>query len=230
MDILKDSYMNDALKSQYSLIVEFLGKALGPDFEVVLHDTEDHINSIVAIANGHISQRAVGGPLTNLGLEVISNDSYKDQLYKLNYNGISKDHRILRSSTMFIKDDEKNIVGMLCINFDDRRYKDISDQILKLCHPDILIENNNAYESVESLVSNAGEIFYDSAAEDTDTVIKNYLNQHNISIGRLVQKDRINIVQILNQKGIFKLKGTVRAVAKRLGCSEPTIYRYLNKL
>ncbi|SCY03401.1 helix-turn-helix transcriptional regulator [Desulfoluna spongiiphila] len=222
--------MNDALKSQYSLIVEFLGKALGPDFEVVLHDAEDHINSIVAIANGHISQRAVGGPLTNFGLEVISNENYKDKNFKLNYNGVSKDHRILRSSTMFIKDDDKNIVGMLCINFDDRRYKNISDQILKLCHPDMLIESNNAYESVDSLVSNAGETFYGSAIEEADTVIKNYLTQHNTSIDRLVQDDRIDIVDILNQKGIFKLKGAVRTVAKQLGCSEPTIYRYLSKL
>ncbi|VFQ43047.1 helix-turn-helix transcriptional regulator [Desulfoluna butyratoxydans] len=222
--------MNDALKRQYSLIVEFLGKALGPDFEVVLHDTEDHINSIVAIANGHISQRTVGAPLTDFGLEVISNESFSDKKYKINYNGVSKDHRILRSSTMFIRDDNKNIVGLLCINFDDRRYKNISEQILKLCHPDMLIESNNAYESVDSLVNNAGERFYDSAIEETDAVIQGYLNKHNTSIDRLVQDDRIDIVDILNQKGIFKLKGAVRTVAKQLGCSEPTIYRYLSKL
>lgn len=222
--------MNDALKRQYSLIVEFLGKALGPDFEVVLHDTEDHINSIVAIANGHISQRTVGAPLTDFGLEVISNESFSEKKYKINYNGVSKDHRILRSSTMFIRDDNKNIVGLLCINFDDRRYKNISEQILKLCHPDMLIESNNAYESVDSLVNNAGERFYDSAIEETDAVIQGYLNKHNTSIDRLVQDDRIDIVDILNQKGIFKLKGAVRTVAKQLGCSEPTIYRYLSKL
>lgn len=222
--------MNEAQKKQYSTIVEFLGKTLGPDFEVVLHDAEDHINSIVAIENGHVSGRKVGGPLTNFGLEVISDENYKHEKYKINYNGVSKDHRILRSSTMFIKDDDKNIVGMLCINFDDRRYKNITDQILKLCHPDQLVEDNNAYDSMDSLVSNAGETFYDSVVENADNVIKTYLAQHNTTLERLTQEDRINIVSSLNQNGVFKLKGAVRAVAKRLGCSEPSVYRYLSKL
>ncbi|MCG8472262.1 MAG: PAS domain-containing protein [Desulfobacterales bacterium] len=222
--------MNEDLKNQYSLIVEFLGKTLGPDFEVVLHDAEDHLNSIVAIENGHISQREVGGPLTNFGLEVISDEAYRNEKYKINYNGISKDHRILRSSTMFIKDDDKKIVGMLCINFDDRRYKNISEQIIKLCHPDKLVEVNNSYESIDALVSSAGETFYDSVVENTDKLVSNYLAQHNTTLERLSQEDRISIVGTLNQKGIFKLKGAVRAVAKRLGCSEPSVYRYLNKL
>lgn len=222
--------MNEQLKSKYSLVVEFLGKALGPDYEIVLHDTEDHINSIVAIANGHVSQREVGGPLTNLGLEVISDESYKEMDYKVNYNGISRDHRVLRSSTMFIKDDDKNIVGMLCINFDDRRYKELSENILKLCHPDQLMEINSTYESVDSLVSNAGETFYDSVTEEADKVIQHYLAEHNISKERLTQEDRLHIVETLNRKSIFRLKGAVREAAKQLGCSEPTIYRYLNKI
>jgi len=37
-------------------------------------------------------------------------------------------------------------------------------------------------------------------------------------------------VDILNQKGIFMLKGAVSEVAKQLHCSEPSIYRYLNIL
>lgn len=222
--------MNDELKKKYSLVVEFLGKALGPDYEVVLHDAEDHINSIVAIENGHVSQRTIGGPLTNFGLEVISDESYKDQDYKVNYNGVSKDHRILRSSTMFIKDDDENIVGMLCINFDDRRYKDISSSILKLCHPDRLVEINSSYDSVDSLLNSAGETFYDSVTEDANNLIKKYLEENNITKERLTQDDRLNIVAELNQKNIFRLKGAVREVAKQLGCSDPTIYRYLNKM
>ena len=222
--------MKDDLKKKYSLVVEFLGKALGPDYEVVLHDTEDHINSIVAIANGHVSQRQVGGPLTNFGLEVISDESYRETDYKVNYNGISKDHRILRSSTMFIKDENKNIVGMLCINFDDRRYKELSSNILKLCHPDRLVEINSTYESMDSLVKNAGETFYDSVTEEAHDIIQSYLSEHNTVIERLTQDDRLNIVEILNQKNIFRLKGAVREAAKQLGCSEPTVYRYLNKI
>jgi len=220
--------MNEELLRKYSTIVEFLGKTLGPDYEVVLHDTMDHVNSIIAIANGHISGRELGGPLTNFGLEVISDDRYNVMDYKLNYNGISKDKRILRSSTMFIKDDEQNIVGMLCINFDDRHYRDLSENIMKLCHPDALIEINNSYESVDTLVKSAGETFYDSVSEDADEVIREYLGGSK-SIAELTHADRLKIVDILNRKGMFNFKGAVREVAKQLSCSEPSIYRYLNK-
>ena len=49
---------------QYVTIVEFLGKTLGPDYEIVLQDLNPEHQAIVAIVNGHISGRRVGGPLT----------------------------------------------------------------------------------------------------------------------------------------------------------------------
>ncbi|QEK11414.1 transcriptional regulator [Crassaminicella thermophila] len=222
--------MNQNILKQYSILVEFLGKALGPDYEVVLHDVSDYTNSIVAIANGHVSGRTIGAPMTNLGLTVISDKSYKDIDYKINYNGISKDQRLLRSSTLFIKDENEELVGMLCINFDDKRYVDLSNQILKLCHPDELIEKNSTYESINSILDDETESFPDSIAEVTNTVLNKILSKNNIPIERLTQDERLKVVDILNQKGIFMLKGAVSEVAKQLRCSEPSIYRYLNKL
>ena len=222
--------MNDDLKKKYGTIVEFLGKTLGPDYEIVLHDTEDHLNSIVAIANGHVSGREVGGPLTNFGLEVISDDGYRDLDYKLNYNGVSKDKRILRSSSMFIKDESGDIVGMLCVNFDDSRYREIGENLLRLCHPDALIEINSSYDSVDSLVNEAGETFYDSVSEDADGIIGDYLASAGKTAQELSHHDRQNIVELLSRKGLFNFKGAVREAAKQLGCSEPSIYRYLNKV
>ena len=45
---------------QYTLLVDFLGKALGPDYEIVLHDITSEPSRIVAIANSHISDRTIG--------------------------------------------------------------------------------------------------------------------------------------------------------------------------
>lgn len=49
-------------------LVDFFGEALGPSTEIVLHDPTVPDKSIVAIANGHISGRKIGGPVTNLAL------------------------------------------------------------------------------------------------------------------------------------------------------------------
>jgi predicted transcriptional regulator YheO len=221
--------MNDIMLSQYSILVEFLGKSLGPDYEVALHDTLDG-NSVVAIANGYISGRSIGSPMTNFGLNMLSDKIYKHTNYKANYHGISKDQSILRCSTLFIKDQNEELVGMLCINFDDRKFVHLSNQILKLCHPDELIEKQCTYESVGSLVNDEVETFSGSISEATETVLNKVLVDNDISIDRLTQSDRLSVINILNRKGIFMLKGAVSEVAKQLHCSEPSIYRYLSKL
>lgn len=62
---------------QYVTIVEFLGKTLGPDYEIVLQDLNPEHQAIVAIVNGHISGRRVGGPLTDASLQMLSSRAYE---------------------------------------------------------------------------------------------------------------------------------------------------------
>ena len=49
--------MTKELFQQYSILVDYLGKVLGPDYEIVLHDLTQSNKEVVAIANGHISGR-----------------------------------------------------------------------------------------------------------------------------------------------------------------------------
>ena len=63
--------MTSDILQQYKILVEFLGKALGPDYEVVLQDLTSKNNAIIAIANGHISGRTIGSPLTNEALQML---------------------------------------------------------------------------------------------------------------------------------------------------------------
>ena len=114
--------MANPLLQHYIKLTEFLGQALGPDYEVALHDMTDKNRSIVAIANNHISGREIGAPLTNVALKILMDRSYETQDYRLHYCGLSAEGKTLRSSTMFIKHNSK-LVGMLCINFDDSRIR-----------------------------------------------------------------------------------------------------------
>lgn len=43
-------------------------------------------------------------------------------------------------------------------------------------------------------------------------------------------EERISIVEELYKNGLFVLKGSVYALAKALEVSEPTVYRYLNRV
>ena len=114
--------MANPLLQQYIKVTEFLGLTLGPDYEVALHDMTDKNRSIIAIANNHISGRDVGAPLTNVALKILMDKSYEVQDYRLHYCGMSAKGKVLRSSTMFIKQNGK-LIGMLCINFDDTKFR-----------------------------------------------------------------------------------------------------------
>jgi predicted transcriptional regulator YheO len=51
-----------------------------------------------------------------------------------------------------------------------------------------------------------------------------------ISPERYTQKERVKILKFLNENDYFLLRGSVANCAKRLCCSEASIYRYLSQL
>lgn len=223
--------MTTEMIRQYSLLVEFLGKMLGPDYEVALHDLGKKNPALVAIANGQISGRAVGAPLTNVALQIISERAYETQNFRLNYRGSSASGKTLRCSTFFIKDEKGQLSGMLCINFDDSRYSELSQRIFTLCHPDDFVTRNISISSLPPAEENSvQETFYSSIAAAIDDALHTVLQSAELPPERLTQEEKMKVVEVLEQKGIFMLKGAVVEVAEKLFCSQASIYRYLGKL
>ena len=213
--------MANPLLQHYIKLTEFLGQALGPDYEVALHDMTDKNRSIVAIANNHISGREIGAPLTNVALKILMDKSYETQDYRLHYCGLSAEGKTLRSSTMFIKHNGK-LVGMLCINFDDSRYLAASENVLRLCHPDIFIDDHIAPQQAEP-----GDPFPRAVAGDA---VGRELIRLGVTADRLTPDERMQIIASLENGGIFLLKGAVKDVADALHCSQASVYRYLSQI
>ena len=103
--------MTEQMLRQYTVLVEYLGATLGPDYEVVLHEILPETSRVAAIANGTISGRDVGAPITNAALRMIMQKQYETSDYNLNYTGQLANGKTIRSSTMFIKDGGK-LVGL----------------------------------------------------------------------------------------------------------------------
>lgn len=223
--------MKRSILQRYKILVDFLGQVLGPDYEVVLHDLSDMTNSVVAIANGHVSGREAGAPLTSLALAMISDKRYLSKDFHVNYNGIAGENKILRSSTLYIKDDMGKLVGMLCINFDDSRYQELSTKLFQLCHPDKFVEQNIAIRSNVDLLNlqsfEGAEQFPSSITSIMDNVILDVIQEDGVPIERLTKEEKIRIVNRLEEQGIFLLKGAVPHVAEVLQSSPASIYRYL---
>ena len=218
----------------YIKLTEFLGQLLGPDYEVALHDVSNKDCSIIAIANGHISGRTIGAPLTSASLQAIASRDYEKADFRSNYTGIAANGKLLRSSTFYIKEADGKLVGLLCINFDDSRYRDISTSILKLCHPDAFVSSNfalseKAYQAAEQQ-QGVHESFQNSISELTDDVLLQTLKQKGVPADQLTKRERIELIEELDGKGFFLLKGAIKQVSDLINCSPTTIYRHLNKI
>ena len=221
------------LLQQYIKLTEFLGHALGPDYEVALHDLTDKNRSIIAIANNHVSGREIGAPLTNVALSVLMDKSYETQDFRLHYHGVSINGKPLRSSTMFIKQNGR-LIGMLCINFDDSRYRYISEQILTLCHPDPfvveLMPDETNHSEKDATARPTPEKFRNSSEAVAVDAISRELEQLGVSADRLTSDERLKIITALASNGIFLFKGAVKDVAAQLHCSQASVYRYLSQI
>ena len=222
---------SNLILQHYIKLTEFLGKALGPDYEVALHDLTRKDRSIIAIANNYISGREVGAPLTNMSLSILRDKSYEHTDYHLHYYSINVNGKDLRSSTFFIKDSGK-LIGLLCINFDDSRYRAISDHILKLCHPDPFVTDVLAQPLPESEDDTSCLLYTSDAAADAVALdaINRELERMGVTPGHLTHSERLQVITSLESAGIFLLKGAIKSAAAALGCSTASIYRYLSQI
>jgi len=219
--------MKNILK-HYADIVPFLGEIVGEHCEVVLQDISPDQNCIVAIANGHVSGRRVGSPLTNYALRLVTDGTWKHADYSCNYPGRTLDGKQLRSSTYFIKEGE-TLIGMLCVNAETQHIKALSDAILKLGGLNLMKEEG-ALPELNSRTVDEPELFYGSVEEISESVISDYFGGRDMPRDRLTQEERLDIVARLEDKGVFMLKGAVSSVSKSLHCSEASVYRYLSIL
>ena len=228
--------MTEQMLRQYTVLVEYLGATLGPAYEVVLHEILPETSRVAAIANGSISGRSVGAPITNAALRMIMQKQYETSDYNLNYTGQLANGKTIRSSTMFIKDGGK-LVGLLCINFDDSRFHEISDAILKLIHPDDFVHHH--YFPVDAPAkqpmqpqhapSVPAEHFQSDMNGLMEELFETVTKSVDVPLDRLTQAERTRIIAQLHEQGMFELRGAVQFTVKKLSCSQASIYRYIKK-
>ncbi|WP_442598609.1 helix-turn-helix transcriptional regulator [Neobacillus sp. D3-1R] len=213
-------------------LVEFLGSVMGNHCEVVLHDVRNIENSIVAIKNSHISQRKVGGSLTDLALSILKNKSYLEKDFLLNYAGKTQEGKIVRSSTFFIKDENGEVIGMLCLNMDVSKMIETRHLLDTLINGTLEVPSNGLHLNGKSPgnETNPIEDFHTSIEELTTSIIMKTLSEVHIPPDRMSTDEKMEIIQKLNERGVFLIKGAVSEVATQLKSSEATIYRYLQKL
>lgn len=197
-------------------IANGISKNFGKNCEVVIHDFQWPESSLVHIV-GKVTNREVGAPITNLVLEKLQRKGNMAEDI-IGYQSSTKDGRILKSSTLFIRDDQGNIIGCMCINYD------LSDfftcqQILE-----------GFTKTNKPLEESHREEFFSDVNEALDEIIKVVLKEYPVPKQLLQKEDKLVIVKKLDEKGVFLVKGAIDQVANILGVSRYTIYNYLEEV
>ncbi|MGL4624705.1 MAG: helix-turn-helix transcriptional regulator [Culicoidibacterales bacterium] len=208
----------------YIPFVKFIAEAMGSNCEVVLHDLTKDGGTIVAIENSQISGRKVGDSPTDLILKIMQDREYQDKDYITNYKAVGKNNQICRSSTFFIKDDFGRLIGLLGINQDIQAYHDLEKVISQFLHFSHEPEEPTGAEPkvTEHLNGNIDDVLR--------SMITSEIDRFGVDPMRLSADEKMIIIRALSDQGAFLLKGCVSEVAKLLKTSEPTVYRYLNKI
>ncbi len=198
-------------------VVKGIAKTFGKDCEVVLHDITDPYNSIVAIENSHITGRGLGGPMSDINIDRIKNGDFKED--QLNYTKKTPDGRVLKSSTIVIRDEKQKPIGCLCINFELSKYIVVRNAINALCATD---EENTTDGESGFETTNINDILCN--------LVNNVLDSLGKPVAYMSKEDKVEIVKMLDQKGAFLIKGAIDYVAKILCVSRYTIYNYLDEI
>lgn len=203
----------------FTRLAHAIATQFGPNCEVVVHDLEakDPESTIVAIENGHITGRAIGDGPSHVVLEAIKAGKLHKMEDRLGYLTKTNDGRILRSTTIFIKNDDGQAVGVLGINYDITIISAAADTLNNLT-------GKGAADDVaaaEPIVKNVADLLDDLIEQSVALVGKP---------AALMSKDeRVRAIRYLNDTGAFLITKSGPKVCKYFGISKYTLYSYLDE-
>lgn len=200
---------------RYIPIADMIAKTFGDQCEVVIHDLSVPQTSVVYAVNNHVTGRQVGQSFDHLVKNVLLAKDFAND-YKANYLSNTADDRKIKSSTAFIRDNKNKIIGALCINYDLKPLQDF-DLFLK------------AFLNVEEepVIEKEVEPF-EHVVEIVDELIDKIITSNDVD--RLKRKEKIELIQFMERKGIFLMKGSIEKVAEKLNISKVTVYSYLDEI
>ena len=198
-------------------IADGLARQFGQDCEIVIHDLskENIEHSIIYIQNGHVTGRKIGDGPSKVVLETIHKnpDSQEDHL---GYLTRTSDGRILKSSTMFIRDQDKNIRYILSVNYDITGLLAVDRSIKSL----IDTEPEPANLQPEKIVHNVNDLL-DILLEQSAALIGK-------PVALMNKDDKVRAIGFLNEKGAFLITKSGDKVSKYFGISKFTLYSYID--
>ena len=202
------------LKQMADSVVTLFGK----NCETCIHDLRDLQHSLVYI-NGSVTGRSVGAPATDLLARALRRpEAELEDMH--NYRTVAGDGRVLKSSTVFIRDTSGTPLFAFCINFDTTDFFNASQALAPF-----LAREQNGID-----MNGQDETFTHSPAETIEVLFQQAVEEIGKQPATMSTSEKTELVEILERNGAMQFKGAVEQIALLAGVSKYTIYNYLKKV
>jgi len=200
-------------------IADGLARQFGQDCEVVIHDLKQKNieHSIIHMVNGHVTGRQLGDGPAKVVLETLQKqaDAIEDRLA---YLARTPEGKVLKSSTMFIRDDNQSIHYILSINYDITRLLAVDQALKTLTETEMPLANRQP----ETIVPNVSALL--------DSLIEQSVALAGKPVALMTKDEKVAAIQFLKDSGAFLITRSGDKIANYFGISKFTLYNYIDQI
>lgn len=200
----------------YSRLASALAQQFGSNCEIVVHDLRggDPDHTVVTIENGHVSHRKVGDGPSRIVLEALHSENPAELKDSAGYLMKTHDGRILKSSTVYIRNDSGGIDGVFSINYD------ITELLMAERAIDSVLNHKAVAATPERIPISVNDLL--------DDLIEQAAAQIGKPVAMMTKDDKIRAIRFLNKAGAFLVTRSGDKVSKYFGISKYTLYSYID--
>lgn len=211
-DAIPADASQDAIIDALRPVIQGIADTFGPWCEVVLHDYRQPAHSVVAIA-GSVTNRHVGGAMSEIGLSMLARGD--GAVNDLNYVTRTPHGKVIKSSTMPLRDGRGHVFAAICINLDIMPLRQVSSLVDQL------------------VGAEARQVATTTFTDDFDEVVDAMVAAEEARLAKpaatLTPEERIELVGALDARGVFSVRNAVPRVAAKLGVSRSGLYATLTR-
>lgn len=200
-----------------SHVAKGLAGQFGRNCEVVIHDLrgDNHEHTIVAIENGHVTGRSIGDGPSHIVLESLRENPRMIE-DRISYFTKTSDGRVLKSTTLFIRDDDEKVIGLLGINYDISMLVAIDDAIRAFTGQD------SPGKDVESISGNVSDLL--------DELLDHSIRLIGKPTALMSKDEKMRAIRFLDERGAFLVTKSGPKICQFFGISTYTLYSYLDEI
>ena len=198
-------------------LAKTLAAQFGPNCEVAVHDlfSGDMEHTIAVIENGHVTHRKVGDGPSRVVLEALKAEDPRALEDQTGYLMRTHDGRILKCSTVYIRDDNGVPEGVFSINYDVTELLMAERAVSSLLH-----HREEEKKTPERIPLSVNELLDDLIEQSVQLVGK--------PVAMMNKGDKIKAIAFLNKAGAFLITRSGDRVSKYFGISKYTLYSYID--